>query len=517
MKRLARALAVAGSAGALVGTTQHAHAAKTQSTQAKSGGLQLSILTPDPSSIVDQATLDVVCKGAVVESVELYVDNELRAKRTINTTLSRNILSFKLDTLLMSAGDHDVIVKAYSPDGKSSSSSAKLRIPALDLNAPVRIAYPQNGVQVSGTVPVRLSLDSDMVRLKPYVTFFVDKELKVLRNTPPYEFNWDTTKYSNGWHLLEAWSQDSDAAVTTKARPVNVNVNNGGGPTPFKTGVPDLRPAKANSPIKLSNEKVKDPIAPPVTSHPGGGELNVLAPGVKGGGSGGHVSTPSELDPSVQPGEHNGGPVTIGSSLGDTLHGGKSPTFGRANPRGDGGIVKRPAEHNATTTGGSTGLRNPININEPGVTITQFPSNGTGDPLAVKPADRRINTHEIHLHPGISAVAFDGTQIAFDVKPRIESGVKLAPFRQIFEHTGGKLYWFGGTAQTVRAVNTTREIEIKIGDKTAKVNNQTVEMEKKPYIETGRTIVPLTFIRDALNVKINYDEKTGQLFIESKK
>src|SRR5215213_10174836 len=142
MKRLACALVVAGSAGTLAGAAQDARAAKPA--QAKVGGLQLSILTPDPSSIGDQVSLDVVCKGAIVETVELYVDNALVAKRQISTAQSRNILSFKLDTLLMAAGDHDVIVKAYSPDGKSSSSSAKLRIPALDLNAPVRISYPQN-------------------------------------------------------------------------------------------------------------------------------------------------------------------------------------------------------------------------------------------------------------------------------------------------------------------------------------------------------------------------------------
>jgi hypothetical protein len=99
----------------------------------------------------------------------------------------------------------------------------------------------------------------------------------------------------------------------------------------------------------------------------------------------------------------------------------------------------------------------------------------------------------------------------------VESGVKLAPFRQIFEHTGGKLYWFGGEAQTVRAVNDSREIEIKIGDKTAKVNNQSVGMEKSPYLLSGRTIVPLTFIRDSMDVKISFDEKTGKLLIESKK
>src|SRR6185436_12874211 len=117
---------------------------------------------------------------------------------------------------------------------------------------------------------------------------------------------------------------------------------------------------------------------------------------------------------------------------------------------------------------------------------------------------------------GAFDVAFDGIRIAFDVSPRIENGIKLAPFRQIFEHTGGRLYWFN-EVKTVKAVNSSRDIEIKIGKQDALVNNSTVSMEHRPYIISGRTIVPLTFIRDALSVKINFDDKSGRLLIESGK
>jgi hypothetical protein len=509
MKRLARALFVAGSAGALVGTAQDARAAK--GAQAKSGGLQLSILTPDPASIGDQLSLDVVCKGAVVNSVELYVDNALVAKRQISTAQSRNILSFKLDTLLMSAGDHDVIVKAYSPDGKSSSSSAKLRIPTLDLNAPVRISYPQNGMQVSGIVPVRLTLDSEIARSRPYVTFFIDKEFKVLRNTPPYEFTWDTSRTPNGWHLLEAWSQDADAASPTKARPVNVNVNNGGGQTDRQTTIQDLR--KPQKPVVLS---VPEKRASPTTTLLG---TDLGAPKATIPAVGADVKIPSVSDAGTnsEPTAFNGGKTSaatpgIGSPVGDPAV--KTP---RQSPTASGGAIREPGRQVARYTAGTASLPGLDNSGIPGVTLHQIKSPGSTDTYAAQPSEKRISTREVHLRPGAFAVAFDGTQIAFDVQPRIESGVKLAPFRQIFEHTGGQLYWFGGPAQTVRAVNSSREIEIKIGDKNATVNNQPVEMEKKAYIDTGRTIVPLTFIRDALNVKISYDEKSGRLLIESKK
>ena len=113
-------------------------------------------------------------------------------------------------------------------------------------------------------------------------------------------------------------------------------------------------------------------------------------------------------------------------------------------------------------------------------------------------------------------IAFDNTRIAFDVQPRIERGLPLAPFRQIFEHTGGTIQWFN-QSKTLRAVNSDHEIELKVGDDEAKVNNQMVKMEAKTFLEKGRTIVPLSFVRDALNVNVSYDATTGHLRIESKK
>ena len=113
-------------------------------------------------------------------------------------------------------------------------------------------------------------------------------------------------------------------------------------------------------------------------------------------------------------------------------------------------------------------------------------------------------------------VAFDNTRIAFDVQPRVVRGLPVAPFRQIFEHTGGKITWFN-QSKTLRAVNSEHEIELKVGADEATVNNHAVKMETKSFIEKGRTIVPLSFVRDALNVNVQYDAKTGHLRIESKK
>lgn len=113
-------------------------------------------------------------------------------------------------------------------------------------------------------------------------------------------------------------------------------------------------------------------------------------------------------------------------------------------------------------------------------------------------------------------IVFDDSPIAFDVPPRVERGVPFAPFRQIFEHTGGVVQWFG-KSQTVHAFNSRSEIELHIGALEALVNNQPLKLESKPYLDRGRTIVPVSFVRDALDVSVQYDPATGHLRIESKK
>jgi hypothetical protein len=113
-------------------------------------------------------------------------------------------------------------------------------------------------------------------------------------------------------------------------------------------------------------------------------------------------------------------------------------------------------------------------------------------------------------------VAFDGAAINFDVEPRIEAGIPLAPFRQIFEHTGGQVTW-APEAHTVRAVNADREVVIKVGAPTATVNGESVKMDRSSFIDRGRTIVPLSFVGKALDVNVDFDPATGKLLITSKK
>ncbi len=504
------------------------------------GGLQLNVIAPDPTSIGDRLSLDVSYRGGAIEAVEVYLDGALVAKRQLASTQTHGVMTFVLETMLLTEGDHDLIIKAFGPDGRSVTAPARLRIPGPDLSAPVRIAYPLNGVQVSGTVPVRVKLDEELQRQRPYVTFFINKELKVLRNYPPYEYNWDTTTYPNGWHTLEAWTQSPDMAAPYKSRPVHVNVNNSGGFTQRQPVVEDLRTEKPST--QPSTPQAAAKTSAPVTTKPAGEpkrsivltpeptdrmpvgpaspSRTTVAPSPVGGARPAEPSTragAARALPTVPAPRISAAPdrmPRVGTSMV-----GPVPVEPSSRPRGAAraaaSVAAQPAKRSVAPTTVAV---------KPGETLADV-SRKTG----VSAAEiARLNNVKAEAHdtlrpgqklvvPQVGAfdVAFDGVVLAFDVLPRVEAGIGLAPIRQIFEHTGGKLYWYG-SAKTVRAVNDTREIELKIGKNTALVNNRQLTLERAPFIDSGRTLVPLTFIRDALSVDARYDEATGRVLLRTK-
>lgn len=114
------------------------------------------------------------------------------------------------------------------------------------------------------------------------------------------------------------------------------------------------------------------------------------------------------------------------------------------------------------------------------------------------------------------AILLDGEAVNFDVAPRLEEGIPVSPFRHLIEKAGGKVDWASGD-KAVEAFADGKDIYLKIGDKVARIGKIPVELELAPFLERGRTIVPLSFLRDALKVEIEFDKATGHVLITSKK
>lgn len=131
-------------------------------------------------------------------------------------------------------------------------------------------------------------------------------------------------------------------------------------------------------------------------------------------------------------------------------------------------------------------------------------------------ASRLTAGQEIRLPREAWKILFDSTPIKTDVAPFICAGVPVAPFRPIVESKGGSVQW-RARAHQVDAVANGKTIHLRIGSKLARVGQSTIKMDLAAFIKCGRTIVPVGFFRNVLDVEVECNETTGEVYIYSKR
>lgn len=534
--------------------------------QATSGAAELRVLSPRAGDSVgsNSFSLDVSfqarSKSMPISTAELWVDDARWVRQNLTTPQLKNVLKFQVDGSTLTAGTHAIIVKVFAADG--SSSQTQISIEAGNNNGvssgafsgpEMRFASPGNGKRVSGTVEITIDARARSGK-DPYITFYVDKQFKTLKNYPPYTLTWDSTQVSNGFHTIEAmgYLDSADASTTTKLK---VYVDNAGGNTTRMKEIPDLR---KNAPLVLGH--TSSAVAGSMLAAP-----KTAAQGTLPGTSGLTVSSKNALkavpDSAVLASAANQSVravsplymATTGTSASKSA-GVELNTISEMGPVSPAASVVRVASphlaipsmaakttlaaprHAAPIAGSSAVVTPKVTAAAPlvlahrAVTINAKMTLSPAAPVAVAHKATKIAVRPrmtakaphaaVNAHPRLFSmkpmmVAFDGDQIAFDVQPRVEAGLPIAPFRQIFEHTGGQVQWVPST-RVVRAVNSDREIVIKVGKNEATVNGESFKMDRAAFLEQGRTIVPLSFVSKALDVNVQYDSATGRLQITSK-
>jgi len=490
-------------------------------------------------------------------------------------------------------------------------------------------ASPGNGKSVSGTIEILLDAKS-RGGVNPYVTFYVDKQFKTLKNYPPYSYAWDSTTVENGYHTIEASGYLDSGNITTTRR-LKVFVDNPGGATVRRNDVPDLSRAREAAPVSAATATAKALTIPlpkksvasvkPVgktavprisasVARPSVAALGAATPAPVASAT--FTRAPSATATVAMPavtadkftvrGEAVASAATQAfaqlravsaaaevapiaaapvAAIKLTTPRAPRPTFAPsvapsvvvapsnaaptlAAPRNAKPAVATRSAAVANTASALAPAANaaPLAIRSatgrklPGSTLIA-PSPARPTPTTIIVGKRSVATVSIAKpgapprfvpvlpiekapvrrssqaaprvawravapgtrfseRKGAVQVAFDGERIAFDVQPRIAAGMPVAPFRQIFEHTGGRVEWAAQT-RTVRAVNADREVVFAMGKKTARVNGETLSMARPAQLEKGRAVVPLSFVGKALDVNVQYDPATGRLQITSKK
>lgn len=535
MKRMACVFALAAGAS-LTGVI--AAPALSEPNAAAASGLQVNIVPIGSVTSESTIPLDVKFRGGNIKVIELFVDGVRLARQPLSTRDGRGVVHFTLDPSVLSDGNHEVLVKAYEADGSCATTSTTVAVTPADANALARFEWPRRSSEVQGIVPIRVKIDSSIN--EPWVTFTVDNEFLAFRNYAPYTYNWDTGKLTNGVHTIGVEVIDGATAQVIQKLSLVVNVKNAGGYTTVQK--PTAKPAipattgaaveavqsAAESALPTSNVaatgaipgavrsiSTHSPIAPlrrgapeamrpvftaPVSAMPmeTADLVTAISPSVTVPTMGhSRLAAPTNTPPVPQAREQHIAPglsalaanprdLMLAPSGATTLLARQDVRFHRIT-----GVALRPGteRHASHASAFSTpAARTPVRSEKPRFVL------------------RDMKTFQ---------VAFNSMPIAFDVPPRVENGIALAPFRAIFEHAGGSVKW-NNEAKVVQAVDSEREIEIHIGKSEALVNNKPLALETIPYIDRGRTIVPLSFIRDAMDLKVTFDAETGHLMIEKK-
>lgn len=113
-------------------------------------------------------------------------------------------------------------------------------------------------------------------------------------------------------------------------------------------------------------------------------------------------------------------------------------------------------------------------------------------------------------------VKVNGEVVKFDTEPYIDNGRTMVPIRFISEALGAKVDW-NGTYRLVTITFDETKIEQKIGKTVAIVNNQEVTFDVPAIIKNDRTMVPVRFVSEALGANVEWEATTKTVIITTKK
>ena len=219
----------------------------------------LRVLTPLNGEIIGAGSfkLDFSFKSrsaAPITRVELYVDGVQWAGRSLDVPSLGNVLTFEVDGSTLTEGTHTFQVKVINRNGATSTTDVQVVAQGKTSStlsnetvAPASVSAagaPQMTFRalptksLMGTVEIQMDVKAP-ANQNPYVSFYVDKQFKILKNYPPYSFLFDTTTVTNGKHIIEATGYlESSNAATTKR--MEVFVDNIGGNTDRSNDIKDL-------------------------------------------------------------------------------------------------------------------------------------------------------------------------------------------------------------------------------------------------------------------------------------
>jgi len=121
----------------------------------------------------------------------------------------------------------------------------------------------------------------------------------------------------------------------------------------------------------------------------------------------------------------------------------------------------------------------------------------------------------IYRDPPVN-IAIDGKKMIFDVPAIIINGRTLVPVRAVSENFGADVKW-DGKLNKVTITYDGKKIELFINKNYAYINGKKITLDAPAKIINNRTMVPIRFVSEALNGKVEWDEKLRTVYIKTPK
>ena len=113
------------------------------------------------------------------------------------------------------------------------------------------------------------------------------------------------------------------------------------------------------------------------------------------------------------------------------------------------------------------------------------------------------------------SIVFNGRNIHTDAKPFINNGRTLVPVRVIAENLGAQVEWLErDNSVTIFKEGTT--IRLVLNSKVAVVNGVITQLDVAPIATTGRTFLPVRFVSEYLGAEVEWQESSFKVVVATR-
>lgn len=115
--------------------------------------------------------------------------------------------------------------------------------------------------------------------------------------------------------------------------------------------------------------------------------------------------------------------------------------------------------------------------------------------------------------PGDVSVLVDGEKLSFDVPPYVESSRVMLPMRVIFEELGATVDY---SADKITAQKGQTVVRLELGSAKMQVDDEIKTLDVPAKAESGRTLLPLRAVSEALGCNVDWDNASKTVTITTK-